>query len=216
MKPSITRDRVFPFRLSEPEDLSQLEALFKNANLTEANNFTQNVSQSELDRLSLKGRLLGDLANSSQRVVIIKKSFKMENSVKIKVFDQELEIRNRSVSQIKTYSNATLQDIFTDPENLLKDSVDMNRIISDDADNVLHSRSQTSNFVVFVTQIKRDDMLLSLREIIKENLYIFLIQKYPPHPEDFNVLTVREIAQQVGGLSFSVLIGRERNESNRQ
>lgn len=201
-------------RISDARDVTLLESLFENAILNSGNNYTQNVSRSDLAGLGPGLRILQTAEAGVDSVVIVKKSFTIENRVRVTLYDQEFLISTRSSSELKKYSNTRLQDIFLNPNQLLQEPIEISRQQApgtgpDAPDLNLTSinKDSASNFIVSVSRIAREDMLLSLRDVIKDSLFVILVQKYPPHIEDYNLLSVSQIASSVGGTSFSVLVG---------
>jgi hypothetical protein len=143
-------------------------------------------------------------------IVIIKKTYRLQNTIQVDLFDQSFLIKPNSTNEIKDFANVQLKDIFENPESLTEENVELisKKIISKESNQINEEMTNASNFVVYKSFIDKSDVEVSLESVIEDKLHIILIQKLPPHFDDFQILTVQEAIQESAKISFSILIGK--------
>ena len=127
----------------------------------------------------------------------------------VQLFKRTINIFHSNSNDSKAYTNSTIKDIFDDPKTLnenlsnLENDFDQSQIES-----INENLQKKSNFIIFATSIYRDDVQISLEEIIEDKIDLIIIQKIPPHLEDFNILQQSEIIGGTLSVSLSMLVGR--------
>ena len=205
-------NRIERYKLTLDEDIKFLEQLFKDEILTESNHYTSNIRKSKINNYYITKRMLEDENSNMDYILIIRKKIENTKGVTLKIFNQEITISNQRLNNMQTYSNITLQNILNMdniPETTINNMKQESSHNNSQNNDIYKSSSIRSNFEVYTTHISKDDITLSLKDTIDKNLYIILIQKLPPHLEDINVLTAKEIVQSVSQTTLSVLIGKD-------
>ena len=128
--------------------------------------------------------------------------------MRVKVFNQVLEISTNSVDEIKGYANAKIKDIFQEPNKLLETVSLIKKETETNYPAIQTTLENKSNFLLFVTSIEKDDVQMSFESVIEDKLILMVILKIPPHAEDLQTLETEEIIQETSRVSFSVLVGK--------